>query len=61
VPACGVAKVTTASGPCSRDTVRARNDRTPAIMPRILFEIEADDRVSLALIGLIGIAVWLLS
>jgi hypothetical protein len=30
-------------------------------MPRILFEIEADDRVSLALIGLIGIAVWLLS
>ena len=37
VPACGVAKVTAASGPCSKDTVRARNDRTPVIMPRILF------------------------
>jgi len=40
------AEATAASGPCSRDTVRARNDCTLAIMPRISFQREADDRVS---------------
>ncbi|MBR1152715.1 hypothetical protein [Bradyrhizobium sp. JYMT SZCCT0428] len=53
-------KVMAASGPCSRDTVRARNDRTPAIMPRIFLRERPMTAylISLALIGLIAIAIW---
>ena len=40
------AEATAASGPCSRDTVRARNDRSERSCRTFIFQRKADDRVS---------------